>query len=193
MRHTGAVQPRGHGYGWGAGTGALLWHAGGSSEAARHCQVLLGSAPARAAGDAGALRCSTQSPTHTHPAPGLTPPRPTRAGNTLRQLVYDSVCDGSLLPPATPRGRPSARRQALGSFASFAASGLIHECMFWWAPLRLLGNWAVCLGIGRNPRGNRVPRGGQGCSSSPAAEQASLLRCLHDNRPPRPLGRFAGT
>lgn len=53
------------------------------------------------------------------------------AGNTLRQLVYDVVCDGSLLPPATPQGRPSHTRQALGSLASFAASGLVHEGIFW--------------------------------------------------------------
>lgn len=53
------------------------------------------------------------------------------AGNTLRQLVYDVVCDGSLLPPAAPQGRPSHTRQALGSLASFAASGLVHEGIFW--------------------------------------------------------------
>lgn len=54
----------------------------------------------------------------------------------LRQLVYDSVCDGRLLPPppgVPPRGRPSAARQLLGSLASFAASGLAHEGIFWWA------------------------------------------------------------
>lgn len=53
------------------------------------------------------------------------------AGNTLRQLVYDIVCDGSLLPPTKPQGRPSHARQALGSLASFTASGLVHECIFW--------------------------------------------------------------
>ncbi len=56
---------------------------------------------------------------------------PTCAGNTLRQLIYDTVCDGSLLPPTKPHGRPSHTRQALGSLASFAASGLVHECIFW--------------------------------------------------------------
>lgn len=53
------------------------------------------------------------------------------AGNTLRQLVYDIACDGSLLPPTKPQGRPSHARQALGSLASFTASGLVHECIFW--------------------------------------------------------------
>jgi hypothetical protein len=54
------------------------------------------------------------------------------AGNTLRQLVYDVVCDGSLLPPSKPQGHPSHTRQALGSLASFGASGLVHECIFWY-------------------------------------------------------------
>ena len=55
------------------------------------------------------------------------------AGNTLRQLVYDSVVDGSLMaPPAgVPQARPTALRQLVGSLASFAASGLFHEFIFW--------------------------------------------------------------
>ena len=55
------------------------------------------------------------------------------AGNTLRQLVYESVVDGSLMaPPAgVPPARPSPARQALGTAATFAASGLIHEAIFW--------------------------------------------------------------
>jgi hypothetical protein len=55
------------------------------------------------------------------------------AGNTLRQLVFDCIVDGSLLPPpaGTPPSRPSAARQLLGTTATFAASGLIHEAIFW--------------------------------------------------------------
>ncbi|EFN57210.1 hypothetical protein CHLNCDRAFT_143650 [Chlorella variabilis] len=56
------------------------------------------------------------------------------AGNTLRQLVYDSVVDGSLMaPPAgVPQARPTALRQLVGSLASFGASGLFHEFIFWY-------------------------------------------------------------
>jgi hypothetical protein len=55
------------------------------------------------------------------------------AGNTLRQLVFDCIVDGSLLPPpsGTPPSRPSAARQLLATTLSFATSGLVHECIFW--------------------------------------------------------------
>ncbi|KAL4856101.1 Alanine--tRNA ligase [Chlorella vulgaris] len=51
------------------------------------------------------------------------------AGNTLRQLVFDCIVDGSLLPPpvGTPPSRPSAARQLLATALSFATSGLVHE------------------------------------------------------------------
>jgi hypothetical protein len=64
----------------------------------------------------------------------ITPLLPLPAGNTLRQLVFDSVVDGSLMlpPPGTPHRRPSALRQALGTTASFAVSGSVHEALFWW-------------------------------------------------------------
>lgn len=54
------------------------------------------------------------------------------AGNTLRQLIFDSVMDGSLVlpPPGAPHPRPSAARQALATAASFAVSGLVHEGIF---------------------------------------------------------------
>ena len=94
-------------------------------------------ADAGAAGWHAACSCPGGAP--CAPARGSQPGRPApaafaaAAGNTLRQLVYDSVCDGSLVPPppGQPRSRPSASRQLLGSLAAFAASGLAHECIFW--------------------------------------------------------------
>lgn len=60
----------------------------------------------------------------------------TPTGNTLRQLIFDSVCEGRLqaLPRGSPLRQPPPGRKLLGSTAAFAASGLIHECIFWWVP-----------------------------------------------------------
>ncbi|KAL4446748.1 hypothetical protein ABPG77_007992 [Micractinium sp. CCAP 211/92] len=56
------------------------------------------------------------------------------AGNTLRQLIFDSVSEGRLqaLPRGSPLRQPTPARKLLGSTAAFAASGLIHECIFWY-------------------------------------------------------------
>ena len=79
---------------------------------------------------------------------------PAAAGNTLRQLVFDPIMEGRLFPAAAATAgqqghhqqqhpqRPGAVRQALGTTASFATSGLVHECIFWWVLCRRSG-W-VC-------------------------------------------------
>ncbi|KAL4425430.1 hypothetical protein ABPG75_009446 [Micractinium tetrahymenae] len=56
------------------------------------------------------------------------------AGNTLRQLVFDCVCEGRLwaLPPGSAHKQTSPGRQLLASTATFATSGLVHECIFWY-------------------------------------------------------------
>lgn len=58
---------------------------------------------------------------------------PTPAGNTLRQLVFDCVCEGRLwaLPAGSPHKQPTPKRKLLASTAAFAASGIIHESIFW--------------------------------------------------------------
>lgn len=55
------------------------------------------------------------------------------AGNTLRQLLYDPICEGSLLPlpPGAPHTRPGALRQLAATTAVFGSSGLVHEGIFW--------------------------------------------------------------
>ena len=102
------------------------------------------------------------------------------AGNVLRQLVFDCVMEGRLVPsvlgpptaaapqrPAHPSGaaavgaaasgaggqkvhpveaagtpRRNRQRQLLGTLATFAASGLVHECIFWYITGRTTrGRW----------------------------------------------------
>lgn len=60
--------------------------------------------------------------------------RPHAVGNTLRQLVYDPVCEGRwVVAPAgaAAPAPPSSARLALATTASFAASGAVHEVIFW--------------------------------------------------------------
>ena len=87
----------------------------------------------------------------------------------LRQLVFDPIMEGRLFrteaeapaslkpgaalaaspdkpdavladePPAAAAQRPPAARQLLGMLASFAVSGLVHECIFWYLTGRTSG------------------------------------------------------
>ena len=104
------------------------WRAvGGQSQAGRKIVGCVGAARSSLVGVAS-LPGLASCPIHTLAA--LLPTA--NAGNTLRQLVYDTICDGSLLPP--PPGAqqpPGPLRQALSTAASFLASGLIHEGIFW--------------------------------------------------------------
>ena len=54
------------------------------------------------------------------------------AGNTLRAVVFDPICEGRWVHDRrVAPARPGPLRQLLGSCASFAASGLIHEGIYW--------------------------------------------------------------
>ncbi|KAL4425431.1 hypothetical protein ABPG75_009447 [Micractinium tetrahymenae] len=76
------------------------------------------------------------------------------AGNTLRQLVYDPVCEGrwvALPPGAAAPPPPSAARMALGTAASFAVSGAVHEAIFWYLTGRTTGGVWLCFFLAQVP------------------------------------------
>ncbi|KAL4446749.1 hypothetical protein ABPG77_007993 [Micractinium sp. CCAP 211/92] len=76
------------------------------------------------------------------------------AGNTLRQLVYDPVCEGRWVAPpggAVPPAQPSGARMVLGTAASFAASGAVHEIIFWYLTGRTTGGIWLCFFAAQAP------------------------------------------
>lgn len=83
------------------------------------------------------------------------------AGNTLRAVVFDPICEGRWVHDRkVAPARPSPLRQLLGSCASFTTSGLIHEGIYWWVQLRLQSPtalcWPFCSARNRHP-GAAVP------------------------------------
>lgn len=63
------------------------------------------------------------------------------AGGSLREVVYDPIAEGRFFVTNETKGRTgmevsrlrlkSKRRRVVGIFACFAASGVVHECIFW--------------------------------------------------------------
>jgi hypothetical protein len=75
------------------------------------------------------------------------------AANTLRFMVYDTICDGRLVarrnngPPARAPQSTSTQLRALAMMACFVVSGLVHELMFWYCQGSTTGLWLAFFSL----------------------------------------------
>ncbi len=68
------------------------------------------------------------------------------AGNTLRAVVFDPICERRLVADRkVAPARPGPLLQLLASCASFGTSGLIHEGIYWSVWVGVLFELCICV------------------------------------------------
>lgn len=83
------------------------------------------------------------------------------AGNMLRTLVFEPICEGRLVYDETKAhtsGRPKPLRATLAITLTYAASGLAHEYIFWCLTGHTTGGVWMCFFLSQVPlqMGERV-------------------------------------